>query len=329
MKIEKVSFFKRLYLAIADFRLYPFAKSEKLTVAIGYFLKLIILMSIIIGACFTTNVFEELPAAISIADRTLPEFTLNNGVLDSAENITRKINDDWHLIVNDEVNYKELNTLTFDEDEEFDFYAIVLSDATTIAFRTADGIVELGGILYESNMNFTKAEMIATLGQFYESPSSKLVFWGITSLGVIVILLIARLWTLIMYIMSIFIINIMFGVRLKWQDYFKISIYVSTLPVILETLAIITVGNISESINFIIVLISCVYIFYALRALKLDSFINYGTGKNAEEKIKNALVHAQKELERQLAELEKEELKNKEIKDKEEKNPENDREEEK
>ena len=192
MKIEKVSFFKRLYLAIADFRLYPFTKTEKLTVAIGYFFKLIILMSIIIGARFTTNVFEELPSVISIADRILPEFTLNNGVLDSVENITRKINDDWYLIVNDEVNYKELNTLTFDENEEYDFYAIVLSDATTIAFRTDDGIIEVGGILYESNMNFSKSEMIVTLGQFYESSSSKLVFWAIASLGVIMILLVAK-----------------------------------------------------------------------------------------------------------------------------------------
>ena len=311
MKFGKVSFFKRLYLAIADFRLYPYSRKEKLTTAVGYFLKLIILMSIIIAAFFTTNVFEELPMVISISDRMLPDFNVVNGVFDAKENTTREINDDWYLIVNDEISYKELNTITFEENQKHDFYVFVLADATTIGMLTEDGIAELGGFIYEPNMSFTKTQMLTFLEDFYESSAGKITVWVVSSMVAVIVLLIVRLWTLVMYIMSIFIINIMFGVHLKWQDYCKVAIYVSTLPILLETLAIVTVGGSSESINFVIVAISCVYIFYALRALKLDSFIIDGTGKTAEEKLKNALAHAQKELEKQLAELEKEEAKEK------------------
>ena len=110
-----------------------------------------------------------------------------------------------------------------------------------------------------------------------------------------------------MYILSIYIINIIFRLRLKWQNYIKIAIYVSTLPFLLEMIALIVVGSISESVNFISMLVSCVYIFYALRALKLDSVIVATTGNTTEERIRNALEHAQQELERQLEEIEKEE----------------------
>lgn len=311
MKLGKVSFFKRVFLAISDFRLYPYSRKEKITTAVGYFLKLIVLMSIIIAAFFTSSVFEELPMVISICDRMLPEFNVVNGVFDSAENTTREINDDWYLIVNDEVSYKELDKIAFEENQNHDFYVFVLSDATTIGIRTEEGLGELGGFIYESNMSFTKTQMLTFMEDFYESSSGKITVWIVSSIVAAIVLLIVRLWTLVMYIISTFIINVMFGVHLKWQDYCKVAIYVSTLPILLETLAIITVGSVSESINFIIVAISCVYIFYALRALKLDSFIIDGTGKTAEEKLKSALAHAQKELEKQLAELEKEESKEK------------------
>jgi len=311
MKLRKISFFKRLYLAITDFRMYPFVRNERLTTAIGYFFKLVILMSLVIGAFFAINLFKELPTVISLSDRMLPEFIITNGILDANENLSREINKDWYLVVNDEVSYQELDTITFEETEEHDFYVVVLTDATTIGMRTTEGVYELGGIIYESNMNFTKSEMLIALEQFHESSISKLALWGVASLGIFIVLLIVRLWTLVMYIMSIFIINIIFGVRLKWQDYCKVAIYISTLPTILETIAIVVVGGISESINFITVLISCVYIFYALRALRLDSFILTGTGKTAEEKIKNALARAQEELEKQLEELEKQDVEEK------------------
>lgn len=296
-----------MYLAMTDFRMYPYVQKERLKTAIGYFLKLVLFMSVLVGAFFTSSIFKELPTLIGVCDRTLPDFTIRDGKLEVEENLEREINREWYLVVNDEVDYTNLESYTFEEEKEHSYYLFVLSDTLLVAMRSEGELYEMGGIVYEKEMNLTKTEAINTLENFYGATSSRLMVWLASSFGSFLSLLLLRLWTLVMYILSIYIINIIFRLRLKWQNYIKIAIYVSTLPFLLEMIALIVVGGISESVNFISMLVSCVYIFYALRALKLDSVIVATTGNTTEEKIRNALEHAQQELERQLEEIEKEE----------------------
>ena len=183
---------------------------------------------------------------------------------------------------------------------------VMLSDASVLGYKLDDAIHEIGRIEYE-NLTFNKEQLSNEWNMLNNSAVSKLIVWGFVSVGVLAILVIVKLWTLVMYLISTYIINFMFGLKLRFTDYLKIVIYASTLPIILEVIALICVGNVSESVNFISVLVSCVYIFYALRAIKIDSLILGGSGKTAEEKIKSALEHAQKELEKQLEEIEKKE----------------------
>ena len=309
MNLGKISFLKRMYLAITDFRMYPYTQKEKVSTAIGYFFKLIIFVSIIIGAFATSNIYEESPMILEMFKENVPEFTISGGKLEATENLQKELNSDTYLIVNSDFNYNQMKEIIIEEETSHNYYVLVLSDATVIGTRLEEGIYELGGIQYEAGVNLTKQQIINEWEILNESTTSKLYIWIGVSIGVFIVMLIIRAWTLIMYLISAYIINFMFGLRLKFKDYVKVVIYASTLPLILETVALIMVGTISETVNFISVLVSSVYIFYALRAIKLDSLILGGSGKTAEEKIKNALAHAQEELEKQLKELEDKEQK--------------------
>ncbi|MBO5142494.1 MAG: DUF1189 family protein [Clostridia bacterium] len=305
MKLGKINFFKRLYLAIADFRLYPYAQKESLTTAVGYFVKLLLLSSVIISAFVTNNVFEESPIMLEIFNNNMPEFIIENGTLDTTENVEKEINKNTYLIVNDEYKHSNMKNIVMPE-KNYDYYIFSLSDITIISANIDGNLYEVGSVTYE-DISLSKQQLIMEWKLLNESAISRLVLWIIISVGMLIALIILRAWALIMYLISTYIINFLFGLKMKITDYLKVTIYASTLPIILEVIALILVGSISESVNFISVLVSCVYIFYALRAIKLDTLILGGSGKTAEEKIKNALAHAQEELEKQLEELEKRE----------------------
>lgn len=306
MKLGKINFFKRMYLAIADFRMYPYAQKEKLIIAIGYFTKLLLLASIVIGAFVTSKFFNESPILLNMYNENMPNFVVKNGKLETGEIIEKEINADTYLFLNNDYSYSDLNKITISENESYNLYILMLSDASVLGYKLDDAIHEIGRIEYE-NLTFNKEQLSNEWNMLNNSAVSKLIVWGFVSVGVLAILVIVKLWTLVMYLISTYIINFMFGLKLRFTDYLKIVIYASTLPIILEVIALICVGNVSESVNFISVLVSCVYIFYALRAIKIDSLILGGSGKTAEEKIKSALEHAQKELEKQLEEIEKKE----------------------
>lgn len=306
MKLGKINFFKRIYLAITDFRMYPYAQKEKLSTAIGYFTKLLVLIAIVIGAFVTSNFFKDSPILLGVYNENMPNFIVKNGTLETEEIIEKELNSNTYLFLNNDYSYSELNKITISEEGSYNLYVLMLSDASVLGYRLENGIHELGRIEYE-NLTFTKEQLANEWEMLNNSAISKLVVWFFVSIGVLVVLAIVKLWTLVMYLISTCVINFMFGLKLRFTDYLKIVVYASTLPIILEVIALIFVGNVSESVNFISVSVSCVYIFYALRAIKIDSLILGGSGKTAEEKIKSALEHAQKELEKQLEEIEKKE----------------------
>ena len=304
MKLRKLSFFKRMVLAVTDFRMYPFTQKEKVITALSYFFKLILLVSVILSAFLTVKIFKQSPLILDIYNQYMPEYEVVEGKLSTLEITEKEINDDWYLVINPDYKYNQLESMVINEEKDHNYYVIILSDVATVLTQTNEGIFELGGIQFESNMNFNK-EMLANDWQvFNDSIGCKLMIWGVSLIAITFIMVIVKLWATIMQILSVYIINFIFGLRLKFGEALRVAIYAGTLPLLLETIALIVVGSISETINFISVLLSCVYIFYALRALKLDSLIFAGSGKKAEEKIKNALAQAQEELEKQLTELE-------------------------
>ena len=72
------------------------------------------------------------------------------------------------------------------------------------------------------------------------------------------------------YTLIVLICNILFVVKLKFGGFVKIAIYISTLPILLESLAICIGGNYSSTASFITFLIATVYAFYALRYIRIN-----------------------------------------------------------
>ncbi len=64
-----------------------------------------------------------------------------------------------------------------------------------------------------------------------------------------------------------------FGTKYKFKDYMKAAFYVITLPVITELIALIITGTVSDYAYITYYLLVYVYMYYAIRALKLDNII--------------------------------------------------------
>ena len=110
-KKEKLNFFEKVFLAITDFRVYPFLlRHEKLSNAILYVITLVLVMS----AALTVNlvskinvVFEEL---IANYDTIVPEFELENSKLDVHEVISKTLTSKSYLLINTNYSYEQLKS---------------------------------------------------------------------------------------------------------------------------------------------------------------------------------------------------------------------------
>ena len=77
------------------------------------------------------------------------------------------------------------------------------------------------------------------------------------------------------------------GMKLNFKNYFKIALYVVTLPYILETISVIYLGAVSDNSFIISNLVAYIYILYAVRAVKLDAFILIMNSPNKMKKSKD------------------------------------------
>ncbi len=307
MKKENINFFKRIWLAISDFRLYPFVQGEKLKVAIGYFIGLLLVMAVILGGKFTMQTVDGVATFLSRYDREVPEFVVENGVFKTSQNQIIKIKEDLELVIRADKSYKQLETMLFDEQEADGYSAYLLADGMAFCLKTEEGVVNLGNLVYTKDTNFSKQTMYHFLADFTNSSWNRIGLWGMVTIFIFLALLMIRVWNLLMYMIIIATINLIFGVPLKYKNYLCIAIYISTLPILLEVMAILLVGSLSGTASIISILLAVVYIFYALRALKLDFIIKMGNSKVPQERMEQILKEAQKDLEKQLNEEERKE----------------------
>ena len=97
-KTERLGFFKRIYLAITDFRWYPFVQREKTSVAIWYFVLLILLVAMFLSMSFSSTLFENVSSLLYDYNNVIPEFTFENGEL-SVDKEIYNVDDDNKFVV--------------------------------------------------------------------------------------------------------------------------------------------------------------------------------------------------------------------------------------
>lgn len=280
MENKKIPLIVRIYSAIADFRIYPLIQKEKLSMAIGYFFKLIILISLVYAISITSGLYNSLSKIAEDYNAQMPNFIIENGkcVADKATYTTGN-----ELIIFDtDYEVERLASLYSKELIGYNSYALVGSDAIDIYANKQIGYrIEFENI----PETITKELVYSYVFKDVNSSSFEISLFVLVFISVFVVLAQFKIMSLLVTVLLIYMLNIIFGIALKFKDALKISMYVLTLPVLIELMAFLIVGTISESVSFIYQLLMAIYVFYALRAIKLDKVILEATKNGILKKV--------------------------------------------
>ena len=265
----KLNFFARIYLAITDFRLYPFiAQKEKFITAFAYFLCFILLTSAILATGVASKIISWSNEFLSVYDNILSNFTIEDGILDVEENI----NSDF------------LGVKIFTDDTklygDIDFESLNFGDYKMAIFALKDTLVignsNVGYVLTkykDFNINTNKQELYQLLNYYIDSPLFRISITVLIFCGVFTAYFLTKFFNVIAISIMLLFLGFVFRTKYKFKDYMKVAFYLITLPIITEIIALMVTGEVSEYAYITYYLLVYVYMYYAIRALKLDNII--------------------------------------------------------
>ena len=265
----KLDFFARIYLAITDFRLYPFVvQREKFINALAYFLCFILLFSAILSAGVTSRAMNWLNNFTCIYNEKVDDFEVKNGELIVAKNMDFEY-EKVRIYANGDLNFGELNENVFKDSENI-VTVLALKDSISVGNENVGFVITK---YKDVNLDINKAETYESLRFALDSWIFKLSLAIIIFCGVFVAYLITKFLNVVGITLMLLFLGYVFGTKYKFKDYMKAAFYVITLPVIIELIALIITGTVSDYAYITYYLLVYVYMYYAIRALKLDNII--------------------------------------------------------
>ena len=265
----KLDFFARIYLAITDFRLYPFVvQREKFINALAYFLCFILLFSTILSAGVTSRAMNWLNNFTCIYNEKVDDFEVKNGELIVAKNMDFEY-EKVRIYANGDLNFGELNENVFKDSENI-VTVLALKDSISVGNENVGFVITK---YKDVNLDINKAETYESLRFALDSWIFKLSLAIIIFCGVFVAYLITKFLNVVGITLMLLFLGYVFGTKYKFKDYMKAAFYVITLAVITELIALIITGTVSDYAYITYYLLVYVYMYYAIRALKLDNII--------------------------------------------------------
>lgn len=266
---KKMGFFKKMFLAITDFRCFPFAlRTESLFASFRYWTLLLLLMSLIISLHFSNIMFDNVDIFIEKYDK------------EGDRNQTVEINEDIILMIDTRYTYDEfLKTSIYEENKKVDMKILVNSDVITFIENGVAQPVGFG--------EFDSSTLFEEFKQLYGEIENRIFFVFTLFISLFIAYFIIKGITLIFLSVFASIVCALFGIKINYKNYFKIAIYAVTLPYIVEIISMIFVGGIEDYTQITKALLVYVYVFYAVRAIKLDAVLII-MGKN---KRKNIIIN--------------------------------------
>ena len=265
----KLDFFARIYLAITDFRLYPFVvQREKFINALAYFLCFILLFSAILSAGVTSRAINWLNNFTCIYNEKVDDFEVKNGELIVAQNMDFEY-EKVRIYANGDLNFGELNENVFKDSENI-VTVLALKDSISVGNENVGFVITK---YKDVNLDINKAETYESLRFALDSWIFQLSLAIIIFCGVFVAYLITKFLNVVGITLMLLFLGYVFGTKYKFKDYMKAAFYVITLPVITELIALIITGTVSDYAYITYYLLVYVYMYYAIRALKLDNII--------------------------------------------------------
>ncbi|MBQ9267393.1 MAG: DUF1189 family protein [Clostridia bacterium] len=310
----RLGFFRRIFLAITDFRLYPFVQREKTAATTSYFVFLLLLITLFLALSFSSKVLDGVAAILENYEETVPEFALQNGVLSIDEKVY-ELDRERKVVIDTSVD-----TETFAKTD----------NGKEVLYSTSFLVINRDGVVYGNEGNVvgylfrairtdvTKSSLHEFLTAVNEDWTVKLAFTLSSWLIMFLIYFVVKMLNVLFLILIAYILNIIFGMKLKFSNYYRVVVYALTLPLIVEMVSILYLGRVPEYAVVAYQVLAYVYIFYALRALKLDILIISAPGVNFKEKLEN-MIHkmeqeAEEKLEKEAKETKEEEQKEEETK---------------
>ena len=295
MEQKKIPFFKKLKNAIVNFDEYQNFSQEKLGTAIKYFLKLMLIFSILISAFLTARLYKEIETVKTSFTDECPDFRIENNT----------------LIIDGE-NKKYQRIIAFYKDK---MVMKTLDTKTSMTYEDISKNQNINGLSKQQILDYTNS---STMILIY------ITFFVIT----IVFGLIAYSIQILLDIFLLSIIGLIMSkiaaVKLKYKEIFNMSIYALTLSIVLYLIYIcvnITTGFTIKYFDLAYEIISYIYIITAILMIKSDLIKQQiEIGKIVEEQKKVREEKKQEDNEEEKPKEDKEEKKEK--KDKEEKEPE-------
>lgn len=293
-KHKKMGFFQKTILAITDFRFYPLMlKIDNLAAVIGHFIVFMLILTGIMATSFYNLASDGIDSLLAEYDEKIPKFTLMDGVLKVQKQEVYKVMNDFVIVLDTNYNYDEISKL--EEYKEYDIYdnrIYINSDAITY-----ESDIEIAGkeeaqipqqiLLNQVSGDFDKETLKQYILEVKESTSSKVIIFVSLFMATFIVYSFSKIFEVVLYSIMTSLVATISGIKLHFKNYVKISLYVITLPYILETISMVYLGEISEAAFIVSNLLAYVYILYAIRAVKLDAFILIMNNPNKVKKSKD------------------------------------------
>ena len=311
-----MNFIQRLKVSVFNIEKYQDFTQEKFSVAIKYFLKLILLLSVIV-AIFSAYKFGNLASFfMDTLKNDFPEFTFSNNILVAEETInkvkenrTEKIN----LIVdtNSESTEETVNKY-ITEISKYPNGAIFLKDKVVFSVEGLSGQVMYNykDLDLTGTKELTKQKLVETLNNTNITAMYISVF-----IAVLFYMYIIYLITTILDVVFVGIIGYLTSkivkINMKASQVYSLAVYSMTLSVLLNALYTpirLLTGFNMEYFSVMYTLIPYVYIITAILMIRTDLVkqqIEIGKIKKVQEEVKNEIEERKREEKKEEQEKKK------------------------
>ena len=265
-KTKKIGFFKRFKMAIFELENYIDFLNEKLSKSLIFSLKLVILLSFIMAISNAIYVYAKYNSPDNYLSEVIPEFTYENSELKIDENETKS-----------------------DEKKQI----------AQVMKQVVPSVTNILG-----NGTYTKADLI----HYVQENQKTIVGFGVTAIFIENILDMYIMWLMVAILTSFigWIALVFLRIKMKYSKLFTLSIYASTLSVILTviyTMLNAFAGVYIDMFDYLSILIAYIYITAVIYMIRSDLI------KQQIELIRIATIQAE---EKERLEREKEREKDRE-----------------
>lgn len=279
--IEKVGFFKRVYLAIKDFEQYGIFGAESILTAIKYLLKIMLIFVVVVAGIFIYQFHTYFQEALNNFNENISELHFVEGSLEINQGETIEIRNDHSI----------LPYLTIDTDateEQIQDYTKKLSGYETGMLILRDKIIYKNELLAEQIEHhykdilqnypiseFDKQGVLDFVSQI-DKVSLYISLFVVMTIYLYIIYLASTFVDVVMLAVLGFIVGRIAGIKIRFKATFNIGIYALTLPLLLNLIYIVVnslTGFTIQYFSWMYTTISYIYVIVAILMIKAD-FIN-------------------------------------------------------